>query len=106
MKRITHSFVIKFILEIGISLILAFAFTMLTGRNVETMSTALCVLGVLHIAFSIFFGWGHSLIGRFVPNLGAMDVQHTDPSMDGMLDFTGMITGTIDILFAITLLYM
>lgn len=105
MKSISLAFVPRSIAGVLLSLALSFLLSLAFGGGTDLFSSMLAGIGILIICFSIFFGWGHTMIGN-VPNLGVLDLQRRDPSLSGWIDFMWMTTGALDLLLALTIAWL
>lgn len=106
MKKTMKGFIISVLIGVIISVALSCAVSYFSNGGTDLLSTVLGTVGISVMAFSVFFGWGHTMLGMHFPNLGAMDVQHTDPSMAGKIEWDWLMTGVIDLILAFTIAFL
>lgn len=106
MKKTLWPFIRAGIPVFLLSVLFSVLLLLVLGGGTERFSTVLAVIGILLLGFGVFSGWGHSAIGKFIPNLAAMDLQHTDPSMSGTFDPGWLLAGVADLMLAFAILWI
>lgn len=106
MKKKFGSHIWESMLPFLISVLIAGVLSLVFGGGMELFSSVLTVIGILLLCFGVFSGWGHAMIGKFTPNICAMELQHSDPSMGGMVDAGWLIAGAADLLLAFAVLWL